>query len=308
MKGFDLARYRLIRHAGEGATGEVFLAEASSLTRGCGERVALKIFNGFFSSIPGFADRALAHAGGLARLRHPSLVPVIDCGVTPAGRVVSVTAWLDGTPLREELAARGPLPVAEAVAHVRSALAGLHAAHGAGLVHRDVTLSSLFLSRPGDAPGVVKVIDFGIAKALGHTIGSSRGAPIELDFPFGDGVAVKSGRCLSPEQVLGRPADARTDIYGAAAVLYALLCGRGPFDHAEGLVARAEAHAFDEPSPPSRWRARRLPGDLEQILLRALSKRPVDRFASAAAFSAELARFAAPPALRTTAFREAFAI
>jgi serine/threonine-protein kinase len=305
MGTFDVARYRLIRRAGEGATGEVFLAEPSSLTRGRGARVALKIFNGFFSSIPGFADRALAHARCLARLRHPSLVPVLDCGVTPAGRVVSVTEWLDGTPLREELAARGPLPVAEAVSHVRSALAGLHAAHGAGLIHRDVTLSSLFLSRPGDAPGAVRVLDFGVAKAVGHTIGSSRGAPIELDFPFGDGG--NSGRCLSPEQVLGHPADARTDIYGAAAVLYALLCGRGPFDHAEGPVARAEAHAFDEPSPPSRWRARRLPGDLEEILLRALAKRPADRVESAAAFDAELARFAAPAAVRTTLFREAFA-
>jgi serine/threonine protein kinase len=105
-------------------------------------------------------------------------------------------------------------------------------------------------------------------------------------------------RFFSPEQALGRPVDARSDLYSAAAVLYTMVAGRGPFDHYNALYQLAQAHASERPEPPSRFTAQLIPEALERAILKALAKRPEDRFQTAADFTAALDAIALEPAPR----------
>jgi eukaryotic-like serine/threonine-protein kinase len=287
--------------------GHVFLAE--DVARG--RRVAVKVAHQALALVPAYVDRMRAHSLALAQLSHPELIRVLDAGQTAHGCPYIVTELLEGRTLKDEIEARGALPLSEAIAYARGALRALTAAHAAGLVHRDVKLSSLFRTRGAKGGPLVKLIDFGIAKLLGRTVGSRRfRAALELDFPTRGGALYGAPRCLSPEQALGLPADARTDIYGLGVALYSLVCGRGPFDHASGALEAAEAHAFEVPAPPSYLAREALPQSLDAAILRAMAKMPAERFQSAAAFGAELSRVASSlpsrAVWRSTLFEPAF--
>jgi len=266
--------------------GEVIEAEHVGLAK----PVVVKLLHPDLSGDPRLIERMRLEAQVLARLSHPNLVTVTDFGRTAEGRTYLAMERLYGRTFRDELAARGPLPPLEALDRVTQALAGLAAAHGAGVVHRDVTLDNLFLCDP-DAEGrrSVKVLDFGVAKLVAVGLG----APAPLMFQTEQGVLVGSPRYLAPEQITGRPVDARTDVYAAALVLYTLLAGRGPFDHAAQLGDILRAHTAELPAPPSRHAPGPLPAALDRAVLRALDKDPERRFPSAAAFAAELSRVAA---------------
>jgi eukaryotic-like serine/threonine-protein kinase len=276
--------YRTLAPLGRGGMGEVVEAEHVAL----GRRVVIKILHRRLAGTPGDVDRMRLEGQTLAQLEHPNLVAVTDLQVTADGRPFLVMERLRGRTLRDELAERGALPAAEAIALGRQALAGLGAAHAAGVVHRDVTLQNLFLCdpRPGEADRVLKVLDFGLAKVVGA--GGGRG-PAPLAVSTDEGVALGTPRFFSPEQASFGPVDARTDLYAAGAVIYTLVAGRGPFEHRVGLKAMVAAHAHETPEPPSRWAPSPLPPGLDEALLRALQKRPGDRFQSAAAFADALA-------------------
>jgi serine/threonine-protein kinase len=198
---------------------------------------------------------------------------------------------LYGQNLRQYLKAKGCVPVNEAIGFVREALSGLSAVHAAGIVHRDVKLENIFLCHPRAGMGrAVKVLDFGIAKIV-ECVNECTPAP--LAFPTAEGVRVGTPRFFSPEQARGRPVDQRTDVYAAGIVLYTLIAGHGPFEHIHALYQIARAHALEKPEPPSRYAPQAVPLGLDQAILKALAKRPEDRFHSAVAFADELGRIAA---------------
>jgi len=277
--------YRFLAPLGRGAMGEVVEAEHVAL----GKRVVVKLLHKHHAARHDFADRMRIEAQALANISHPNLVQVTDFGQTAEGRTYLVMERLHGRNLREELDERGPLPVLEAIDIVRQALAGLAAAHAAGVVHRDVKLDNLFLCNPIEGRRAVKVLDFGVAKVIA-VMGESTPAP--LAFPTAEGIAMGTPRFFSPEQARGLPIDPRTDVYAAGAVLYTLVAGRSPFEELTTLLEIARAHAFQTPEPPSYWAVQAIPRELDEAIMKALAKAPEDRFDSALAFAAELERIA----------------
>jgi eukaryotic-like serine/threonine-protein kinase len=277
--------YRTVAVLGRGGMGEVLEAEHIAL----GKRVVVKLLRSELAARLEFMDRMRVEAQSLASLSHPNVVDVFDFGKTPGGRVFLVMERLYGRTLEAELLARGALPPVEAIDYVRQALAGLGAAHALGIVHRDIKLANLFLcNRDGDTR-TVKVLDFGVAKILGDPTGR---APTPLCFPTAQGVVIGTPRYVSPEQVSARAVDGRADIYAMGVVLYALLVGRSPFEHIRGLADVLAAHMSEEPAPPSRVAPQPIVASLERAVMKALAKRPEERFESALAFSEELGRIA----------------
>jgi eukaryotic-like serine/threonine-protein kinase len=295
--------YRPVRRLGRGGMGEVIEAEHVGL----GKPVVVKLLHRDLDREPRVVERMRIEAQALARLAHPNLVVVTDFGQTPEGRTYIAMERLYGRTFREELAARGALPALEALDLVGQALAGLAAAHGAGIVHRDVKLENLFVCDP-DPHGrrVVKVLDFGLAKVVAPA--GDRRAPAPSRYPTEEGVLLGTPRYLSPEQARGLAVDARTDVYAAGVVLYTLLAGRGPFEHVEPLLDLLRAHVSEVPEPPSRHAPGPIPLDLDRAVMKALEKCPDLRFPDAARFGAELARivedapagFAGPSRWQTT--------
>jgi serine/threonine-protein kinase len=200
--------------------------------------------------------------------------------------------------LFRELRERGCLPIPEAVELMQQVLAGLAAAHAVGIVHRDVKLENLFLAEE-NGRRVVKILDFGVAKALPGS--AEAGAPAPPALPTQEGVPVGTPKFLSPEQARCLPVDPRTDVYGAGMALYQLIAGRDPFHQAEGYVAQLQAHVYETPAPPSALAPQPIPPEIDEVVLRALAKSPEDRWASTEEFSWALARAeavaapAAPP-------------
>ena len=284
--------FRALRKLGEGSMGLVVEAENLAL----GTVVVIKLLHAALAIRADYVDRLRLEAQALGRIRHPNLVVVTDFAVTPAGVPFLVMERLHGCTVDEERRMRGALPLDEAIDIVRQTLAGLAAVHEAGIIHRDIKSANLFLCDP-DASGrrVVKVLDLGIAKVLSSAPAGR--APQPLRFPTAEGAAVGTPRCLSPEQACGGPVDARTDIYAVGVLLYTLLAGRGPFDHLRSALELLDAHVNVVPVPPSVHAVQAIPANIEAAIMRALAKRPDDRFPSAARFADELGRvrIAAPP-------------
>jgi serine/threonine-protein kinase len=284
--------YRPIRQLGEGAMGEVWEAEHIALRR----RVVVKLVRREHAWTDGFLDRLRLEGQALAAITpHPHIVGVNDLGETRDGRGFLVMELLTGRTLRDELAERGFFPIHEAVELGRQLLDGLSAAHRAGILHRDIKLENLFLcDGPRAGESTLKILDFGIAKVLS---GDGDADAIGSAFPqqlTKQGTTLGTPRFMSPEQAQGSAVDQRTDLYSAAIVLYMLLAGRDPFHHHRGTFAVLSAQADEIPRPPSAVASQPIPAALDHAILRALSKRRDDRFASAEAFMAELERAVVP--------------
>jgi eukaryotic-like serine/threonine-protein kinase len=270
-------KYRAVTLIGRGGMGEVYLADHGEL----GKRFVVKLLHAEMATDPRLVDRTRVEAQTLAKLRHPSIVDVVDFGTTPDGRPYLVMERLTGTTLADEVRQRGALGAVEAVALVRQVLGALGAAHAIGIIHRDIKLSNLFMHHPPARAPVLKVLDFGLAKVLD---GASNIAPAPLRFPTEEGVVLGTPRYLAPEAWAGKGVDHRADIYATGVVLYHLLCGRGPWEelrrHADVLDAQL-AQRFD---PPSTHAPEPIPAELDWIVQRSLSASPADRFQSAEAF------------------------
>ncbi|MEX2268321.1 MAG: protein kinase [Acidimicrobiia bacterium] len=253
------ARYELGHRIGGGGMADVVEAYDRKLDR----RVAVKLLRDG-SSDPRARERFVHEAQAAARFTHPNVVAVYDVGET-GGQPYLVMELIEGRTLKEVLAEHGPLPVEQALAAGDALLAALGAAHVHGLVHRDVKPANMLIG----ANGRVKLADFGIAKAIqGATAGLTA-----------TGEIVGTPAYLSPEQVEGRDATPRTDLYAVGVVLYEMLAGTPPFQ-ADQALAVALAHR-DDPVPPLEAHRADLPAGLSQVIGRALEKDPERRFTDA---------------------------
>ncbi len=258
------ARYRLIRKVGEGAMGEVFEAEHLNLKR----RVAVKILRRHIAYQPEAIARLEREAQAASQLGHPNLVSVLDFGQSDDGSVYLAMEWLEGEDLEQHLA-RGPVDIGTALDLVSQAAAGVAEAHDHGVIHRDLKPANLFVSHDRAGALRVKVLDFGIAKLA-----------IEQTQLTGTGVLIGTPNYMAPEQALGEPVDARTDVYALGVILYELLTGMVPF-RGDSPIAVLHQHTARLPAAPSSVAtARGITPELDLVVLRCLAKRPEERFAT----------------------------
>lgn len=275
---FAGSSYRAVRRIGSGGAGTVYEAVHVAL----GKRVAIKLVNPL-PDAPMLFERMRVEAQALAQLRSPHLVEVTDFGVTADGRPFYVMELLGGASLAEVRRRRGALPEREAVELVQQLLRGLAVAHRAGIVHRDIKLANLFVCEMAEGAPLLKILDFGIAKVLPEV--SSVEPPA---MRTGEGSILGTPRFIAPEQVLGHEVDARADIYGAGVVLYEMLTGRDPFHDFEGMTSLLRAAVSIDPPRPSLVAGRAIEPALEDVVMRALAKRPENRYASADELSTAL--------------------
>lgn len=265
-------RYRLNRTIAAGGMAMVWEGTDQLLDR----RVAIKILHPHLAQDASFVRRFRGEAVAAARLAHPSIVSIYDT-VSDGGLDAIVMELVSGTTLRADLDEHGPLKLHAVLAIGTQVADALGAAHAADLVHRDVKPANILLS----ADGRVLVADFGIAKAAQGSDLTEAGA------------MVGTAKYLAPEQVEGGPVDGRTDLYALGIVLYEALTGRPPFV-ADTDASTAFARLHRDPEPPRRLRPD-IPYAVEQVVLRALARRPEDRFPDAAAFRRALVAAGADP-------------
>src|SRR5262245_47219416 len=257
-------RYRITRKLGGGGMADVYLAEDQEL----GRRVAVKILHSRYANDAQFVERFRREATHAAGLSHPNIVAIFDRGEAD-GSYFIVMECVEGRTLKELIRSRGPCPIPIAIAYTRQILSALRYAHRNGVVHRDIKPHNVIV----DAEGVVKVTDFGIARA-----GASQMTE--------EGAIIGTAQYLSPEQARGAPVDQTSDLYSTGVVLYELLTARVPFS-GESPVEIAMKHIGETPKPPSALRPE-IPEDLDPVVLRALSKEPKDRYQSASAMDSDL--------------------
>src|ERR671911_543051 len=239
-------RYRVTRKIGGGGMADVYLAEDQEL----GRRVAIKILHGRYANDEQFVERFRREATHAAGLSHPNIVSIFDRGQTD-GSYFIVMEYVEGRTLKELIRSRGPCPIHVAIGY----------AHRNGVVHRDIKPHNVIV----DPEGVVKVTDFGIARA-----GASQMTE--------EGAIIGTAQYLSPEQARGAPVDQTSDLYSTGIVLFELLTGEVPFT-GDTPVEIAMKHLSEVPERPSERRAE-VPDDLDNVVLRALSKEPAERYQS----------------------------
>jgi serine/threonine-protein kinase len=263
----DAGRYLLASRIATGGMGEVWRARDTVL----GRDVAIKLLKPEFAGDPVFRTRFEGEARHAAGLQHPGIAAVYDVGeqILQDGSVrpFLVMELVDGRPLSSLIrpgVGMDPVVVRDIVSQAGDALA---AAHAAGIVHRDVKPANLLVT----ADRKVKVTDFGIARALSQAAVT------------GTGAVMGTPQYLSPEQARGDVATPASDVYGLGVVAYECLAGRRPFEK-ETAVATALAH-LNDPVPPL---PATVPADITAVVMRALAKKPAERFPDAAAFAAAL--------------------
>ena len=307
-------RYKVLEVIGTGAMATVYAAEDTRL----GRKVALKILRPEQAQDDTFRARFKREAEAVASLNNPAIVAVYDTGSynpsqdggesasSEEGTAIPyiVMEYVEGHTLRSILSRGGHLPVRDALGYSEQLLGALQYSHSMGIIHRDIKPANiLVLERTSEdiakgQPGQIKVMDFGISRAIeeaGEALTKAN-------------VVMGSARYMSPEQVSGKEVDARSDLYSAACVIYEMIAGRSPFD-AESNVDLAAKHLSDIPEPPSKFTPLEVPAGLDAVILKGLAKNPDERYQSAAEFAQALVSVVRPgeetvvqDAAMTTAF------
>src|SRR5215472_15719132 len=270
--GTRLDDYEVETLIGSGGMGEVYRARDTRLKRG----VAIKVLPQFVSNDPDRLRRFEQEAQAAAALNHPNIVGVFQLG-TYQGTPYMVLELLEGQNLRERLRA-GALPVSEVMDYGGQIARGLAAAHEKGIVHRDLKPENLFLTKDGR----VKILDFGLAKLTQDQLAVDSDAPAMTERTE-PGMVMGTAGYMAPEQVRGRKADHRADIFAFGAILYEMLTGRRAFRKATSAQTMSSI-LNEEPQRISQI-APNLPASFERVVQRCLEKNPEQRFQSAADLS-----------------------
>jgi serine/threonine-protein kinase len=270
-------KYRIVRAIGAGGMGAVFIAHHELLQHD----VALKVLLPAVAKDPQAVSRFVKEARSVARLRSPHVAAVHDIGLLPNGSAYISMEYLEGQDLATMLEERGTLPVTEAVDYVIQALDGLSTAHALGIVHRDIKPQNVFVMKDYGKGRVVKVLDFGIAKAT-RPVTTAAGLPVSLGQSMVTGKqVVGSPGYMSPEQLRkSSDLDHRSDIWSIGVTLYVLLTGQPPFK-GETLGAIFGAILQDVPPAPSKVRGE-VPPELDAIVMKCLQRKADARWQSAA--------------------------
>jgi eukaryotic-like serine/threonine-protein kinase len=256
-------RYRVQRLLGKGGMGAVYLADDEVLH----ELVALKVISSAFSSDEAaMIARFRREATSARKVSSPQVIRIHDLGEARPGLLYLSMEYFAGRTLTDLIAQRGIVPLKDVEDILHQICLGLEAAHEAGVIHRDLKPSNVLIGERG----AVKLIDFGLATTL---VGDNLTAT---------GAILGTPHYMAPEQVRGKPVDARSDIYALGALAYHLVTGRPPFA-GENAIAIGFAHISETPESPRVLR-KDCPPKLEAAIMAALAKNPADRPASAKAF------------------------
>jgi len=279
-------RYRLDATLGRGGMGLVYRAAHVGLRR----QVAVKILHPSLAASPEVRNRFEREALAVGKIDHPNCVSVYDVGRLPGGALYLAMELLEGRALADVLEQEGQIAPGRALHILAGVLRGLAHIHIAKLIHRDIKPENIFLIRNGQDEDFAKILDFGIAKPMAASDLDDGVKLTQAGMAFGTPIY------MAPEQALGNPMDGRADLYAAAVIGYEMLCGQPPFYSDDKLEVMSMHTA--RPVPPMRQRmlkgARPVPSSIERLVVRGLTKKPSDRYATAEEFLAEVER-----ALRT---------
>ena len=267
ISGKKLGPYEIQEAIGAGGMGEVYRAHDSRLER----VVAIKVLPPSFSADRDRLQRFAQEARAAAALNHPGILSIFDIG-DDHGAPYVVSELLEGETLRDRLRS-GALPLRKAIDYALQIAKGLAAAHEKGIVHRDLKPENLFLTNDGRA----KILDFGLAKLTQPDPNANVDSPT-LQHATEPGMIMGTVGYMSPEQVRGKPADSRSDIFAFGAILYEMVSGKRAF-HGETAADVLSAILKEEP-PELSETARNVPPGLERIVRHCLEKNPAQRFQS----------------------------
>jgi eukaryotic-like serine/threonine-protein kinase len=266
--GTKIGPHEILAPLGAGGMGEVYRARDTRL----GRDVAIKVLPEALARDAERLRRFETEARAVAALNHPNILSIHDIG-THDGAPYLVSECLEGQSLRQELSG-GVLAVRRAVEYGIEIAQGLAAAHDKGIVHRDLKPENIFVTRDGR----VKILDFGLAKLATPEAASGEGATLEA-VPTSAGAVLGTVGYMSPEQVRGEPADARSDIFALGTILYEMLSGQRAFRR--DTSAETMTAILKEDPPELSASGRPISPALERIVRRCLEKKPLQRFQSA---------------------------
>jgi serine/threonine-protein kinase len=255
-----IGQYRIEKKLGSGGMGTVYLAEQTSVSR----PAVIKVLRLQGDSSEDGTTRFAIEAKAASSLNHPNIVTIYNYGQMEDGTLFLAMEYIEGETLADRLAKCGQLPVDRAV-HIATQIASaLGEAHAHGVVHRDLKPANIMLVPRAGGPDFVKVLDFGIAKVDDSRVTST-------------GYVVGTPRYMSPEQLLGKKLDCRSDIYSAGILLYEMLAGSTPFQ-SETPMGWLHQHVEATPKRPSELSKRgKIPHPIEDVVLRAIAKAPDER-------------------------------
>jgi tRNA A-37 threonylcarbamoyl transferase component Bud32 len=259
-------RYKIESKLGEGGMGVVYAARHVIIDK----RVAIKVLKKEAQTEETAGQRFIQEARAASRIGHANIVDITDFGTTADGSAYFVMEFLDGKTLGQLLAS-GPLPARRALTVATQVARGLLAAHRSGIVHRDLKPDNIFLVERDGQPDAVKVVDFGIAKV------QSQGTAERLTQA---GMVLGTPEYMAPEAATGKETDHRVDEYSLGCILYEMLTGEVPFKGTNSQATLTK-HVFEAAVPPSKRRPDLdVPPTLEAVVLRAMAKKPDDRYPS----------------------------
>ena len=277
--GQMIGHYQILSTLGKGGMGEVYLAQDTKLSR----KVALKVLPGAFTRDQERLQRFKQEARATSAMNHPNILTIFEIGEAD-GRHYITTEFIEGQTLGQRIAA-GPLKLGETLNIAEQITSALSAAHGAGIVHRDVKPENIMIRRDG----IVKVLDFGLAKlAQNQPLRSGPEDSTRALVKTNTGVVMGTFAYMSPEQARGLSLDARTDIWSLGVVIYQMLTGSNPFSGATSSdtlasILQREPRSLSSLSPE-------IPEELEWIVTKALTKDFDDRYQTSREMLTDLRR------------------